>query len=244
MSNDTSIKLQAFMAHHGVASRRACETLISDGKVTVNGQPAHIGQRIDPKTDVVKLKGAIIGNIAEPATYILVYKPVGVVSTTNDELNRRTILSVIPKQSVRLYPVGRLDLESEGLMLLTNDGELANKLTHPRYHTGKSYQVQILGKPTLNALNHLRRGVRLKEGYTQPAEVEVLNTEEDKTWLSITIYEGKNRQVRRMLERVGYETVRLIRETLGPFTLEDLEERPYRVLSSQEIQTSLNTAKE
>ena len=240
MSNTPSIKLHAFLAHHGVASRRASEMLISEGKVTVNGQPAHIGQRIEPATDVVRLNNAIIGNSAEPATYILVYKPVGVVSTTNDELNRRTILSGIPKQSVRLYPVGRLDLESEGLMLLTNDGELANKLTHPRYHTGKSYQVQILGKPTLNALNHLRRGVRLKEGYTQPAEVEVLNSEDDKTWLSIPIYEGKNRQVRRMLERVGYETVRLIRETLGPFTLEDLEERPYRVLSARELQAKLD----
>lgn len=235
MPNTDTIKLQAYLAHLGVASRRASEELISAGKVTVNGQKAHIGQRIQPGVDTVLVGGKSIGSTAEPATYILVYKPVGVVSTTNDELGRKTVLDILPKQSVRLYPVGRLDKDSEGLMLLTNDGDLANHLTHPRFEVAKTYQVQIAGKPTINALNHLRRGVRLKEGYTQPAEVEVLNREEDTTWLAITIHEGKNRQVRRMLERVGYETLRLIRETLGPFSVEDLDERPYRILSAREV---------
>ncbi len=241
MSNTDTIKLQAFLAQHGVASRRASELLIADGVVTVNGVKAHIGQRITPSKDRVHIKGKEVGNKAEPATYILLYKPVGVVSSTNDELDRRTVLDVIPKQSVRLYPVGRLDKDSEGLMLLTNDGELAHKLTHPRYHAGKTYQVLIAGYPTLNALNHLRRGVRLKEGYTQPADVTILNREEDSTWLTITIYEGKNRQIRRMLERVGYETLRLIRETLGPFTLDDLDERQYRVLNVLEVQDKLKS---
>ncbi len=235
MSNNSTHKLQAFMAHHGVASRRSSEVLIASGKVEVNGQTAHTGQRINPSIDQVTVAGKQIGSMTEPATYILIYKPVGVVSTTSDELGRKSVLDIIPRQTVRLYPVGRLDKDSEGLMLLTNDGALANTLTHPRYRAGKTYHAQIAGKPTLDALNHLRRGVRLKEGYTQPAEVEVLNREEDSTWISITIYEGKNRQVRRMLERVGYETLRLIRETLGPFTLDDLGDRPYRILSVLEV---------
>ncbi|MBP9819131.1 rRNA pseudouridine synthase [Candidatus Woesebacteria bacterium] len=236
-----TIKLHAYLAHRGIASRRAAEELIKAGKVTVNGAVAQIGQRINPAQDQVAVEGKIVTQNHEPATYILVYKPPGIISTTADELDRNTVLDLIPRQSVRLYPVGRLDKESEGLMLLTNDGELAQKLTHPRYHFAKTYQVQVAGKPTLKALDHLRRGVKLKEGYTQPAEVQVLNREEETTWLSITIYEGRNRQVRRMLERVGYETLRLIRETMGPFSLDDLLEQPYRILSTRELQQKMTS---
>lgn len=229
-----TIKLQKYLAQAGISSRRKAEEAIIAGKVSVNGQPAHIGQRIDPNQDKITFEGREITQDVI-LRYFLVYKPVGYVSTTSDELNRTTVLSLLPKTSERLYPVGRLDLDSEGLMLLTNDGRLTQELTHPSREIPKTYKVLISGIPTTKALNHLHRGVRLKEGYTQPAEVEVLNHENNNTWLEITIHEGMHRQVRRMLERVGYDTIKLIRTKLGPFTLEMLENREVKELTAHEV---------
>lgn len=229
-----TIKLQKYLAQAGICSRRKAEEAVSAGKVTVNGQPAHIGQRIDPAQDKVIFEGRAV----QPATekrYFLVYKPAGLVSTTSDELNRPTVLSLLPDVADRLYPVGRLDLESEGLMLLTNDGQLTQELTHPSREVPKTYKVLVAGIPSTKALNHLSRGVRLKEGYTHLAEVEILKHENNNTWLEITIHEGMHRQVRRMLERVGYDTLLLIRTKMGRFDLDMLEGREVRELAADEV---------
>jgi pseudouridine synthase len=231
----TSIKLHAFMAQAGVASRRQAETMIADGKVRVNDEPAHVGQRVNPGQDKVEVEGKTISTPDNPR-YFLVNKPRGYVSTTSDELNRSTVLKLIPKTKERLYPVGRLDVESEGLLLITNDGNLAYRLTHPKFTVPKTYHVLIGGRPTALALNHIRRGVKLKEGYTQPADVEVLDHEDGNTWLEVTITEGLNRQVRRMLERIGYDTIQLIRIKMGPFDLDQLEEKQYREIPQEEVQ--------
>lgn len=155
--------------------------------------------------------------------YVLVNKPEGVVTSTQDELGRRTILSLLPEFPTRLYPVGRLDLDSRGLVLLTNDGELANVMTHPKFGIEKTYVVTLSGSPSVAAIKHLERGVKLKEGYTNPATVTVLKKAEFSTKCSITINQGWNRQVRRMFERVGYEVISLQRVQFGPFTLKQLD---------------------
>lgn len=223
--NDNTIKLQAFMAHSGVASRRASEKLIEEKKVVVNGEAAHIGQRIDPSKDKVEVEGKLLSE-PEEFRYFLVYKPVGYVSTTSDEMGRKNVLELLPKNiEERLYPVGRLDIESEGLLLLTNDGALAQKLTHPKFKVEKTYQVVVKGTPTFKAINHLRNGVKLKDGFTKKARVEVLLKEEGQTTLEITISEGRNRQVRRMFERVGYDVIQLIRVAMGPLDLEMLDDK-------------------
>ena len=200
----------------------------------MNGEIAHIGQRVEPLSDRIQVEGKEL-TTSEQLRYFLVNKPVGYISTTADELNRKTVLDLLPRIPERLYPVGRLDKDSEGLMLLTNDGTLAQFLTHPKSQVPKTYHVLVSGTPSGRALMHLRRGVKLKEGYTQPAEVEVLTTEQGNTWLEITITEGRNREVRRILERVGYETLELIRLQIGPFDLEMLDEQRAVELSKNEV---------
>ncbi len=234
--NDQTIKLQSFMSHAGIASRRASEKLIEDKKVLVNNQIAHIGQRIDPTRDTVVVSGKAIEK-PEKFRYFLVNKPVGYVSTTSDELKRRTVLKLLPQNiQERLYPVGRLDIESEGLLLLTNDGTLAQKLTHPSHKVRKTYHVIVRGTPTFKALNHLRNGVKLKDGFTKKAEVEVLLKDDGQTTLEITIKEGRNRQIRRMLERVGYDTIQLIRISMGPLDLEMIENGTFVELNETQIE--------
>lgn len=233
--NDKSIKLQAFMSRAGIASRRASEKLIEDKRVFVNDKPAHIGQRVDASKDVVVVNGRTIKN-QEAFRYFLLNKPVGYVSTTSDELNRKTVLNLIPQDiKERLYPVGRLDVESEGLLLLTNDGELAQKLTHPSHKVKKTYHVVVKGTPTFKALNHLRNGVKLKDGFTKRAQVDVILKDEGETTLEITISEGRNRQIRRMLERVGYDTIRLVRVSMGPLDLEMIEDGNFVELTETQI---------
>jgi 23S rRNA pseudouridine2605 synthase len=229
-----TIKLQKYLAQAGVASRRKAEQLIAEDRVTVNNQPAHIGQRVDPTHDAVKIDRKLLKPITE-LVYFLVNKPVGYISSTNDELGRKTVLNLIPEQKNRIYPVGRLDQDSSGLMLLTNDGALAQKMTHPSYQTRKTYQVLVQGRPSTKALDHLKRGVKLKEGYTSPAEVDIIGHPEGNTWLEITIHEGRNRQIRRMMERVGYEILELVRLQMGPFSLDRLEDQPFIELTTAEV---------
>jgi 23S rRNA pseudouridine2605 synthase len=226
-------KLQTFLAHAGVASRRKSEELIKEGKVTINGQVAQIGERVKPE-DTVLLEGKEISGSEEKVTY-LIYKPVGVVSTTSDELGRKNVVDFLKKELgaagkklPRLYPVGRLDIDSEGLMLLTNDGKLTQEMTHPSFETPKTYRVKVEGEPTERAISHLERGVKLREGYTSPAVVEIVELHSDHSVLEITIHEGRNHQVKRMLQRVGYEVVRLIRIKMGEYSLDDLEGKKFK----------------
>lgn len=234
-----TVKLQAYMAQIGVASRRKSEELIEKGVVKVNGKPAHIGQRIDPHFDTVNVKGTTITPSAAPElVYFLVNKPPRYVSTTSDDQGRRTVLDLLPKSitnAYRLFPVGRLDIDSQGLILLTNDGELAQQLTHPSFQHQKTYEVLVLGRPSRKALDHLERGVRLKEGYSKPDHFEILHQDGNNTWIELTIHEGRNHQVRRMMDRIGYPVLDLIRTKMGPFELDSLDEERYIKLSAQEV---------
>lgn len=227
VNQNTSVKIHAFLAHSGVASRRRAEELVSQGRVTINGVKAVIGQRIDPEKDAVAVNGKPIQR-AVKSVYFLLHKPAGYVSTTNDELGRPTVLSLLPKtllsQVGRLYPVGRLDIDSEGLLLLTNDGALAQKLTHPRFEVTKTYHVQLDRQPSGKALSHLHRGVKLKDGLAMVDSIDPLfeNHPVDQVWFSLTVHEGRNRLIRRLWERLGYDVKRLIRVSFGQFSLEQL----------------------
>lgn len=225
-----TVKIHAYLAHKGIASRRKAEELVADNLVTVNGIPAVIGQRVDPAVDEIAVNGKVLQGY-EQKRYFLVYKPVGYISTTKDELERRNVLRLVPEISERLYPVGRLDKDSEGLMLLTNDGDLAYRLTHPKFELRKTYEVTIAGKPSPAALNHLKRGVKLREGFVRPDEVVLLENIEGKTVLHVTIHQGLNRQIRRMFERIGYDILKLVRIRLDIWTLDDLEGRTFKEIT-------------
>lgn len=215
------MRLQKYMAACGVASRRKSEELITQGLVTINGQRAHLGQSVDADIDVVFVRGQKLNKPAKHL-YYLIHKPRQVVSTTTDPEGRRTVTSFV-KVKGRLYPVGRLDYDSEGLMLLTNDGELAQKLTHPKYEVNKTYRVLVKGVVTDKAIGYLENGVVIEGQKTAPATVSIAEKQAHNTWLDITIHEGRNRQIRKMCEAVGYPVMRLIRTKLGEWELGDLK---------------------
>jgi pseudouridine synthase len=243
-----TIKLQAFLARAGISSRRGSEKLILDGLVSVNGQIAHIGQRIDPSKDIIEYQGKIV-RMVTGLSYYLLHKPPGYVSTTSDELGRKTVLNLLP-ESIRsgLYPVGRLDQDSEGLLLLTNDGDLTYMLTHPKFQIQKTYEVLLEGIPSTPALEHLKRGVKLDDEYIKPVKMNILGHENRNTWLEITIDEGKKHQIKRMIKRTGYEVLRLKRTKMGPLELGHLKRGEYRTLTKEEentlIQLKNNTSRD
>ncbi|PIR61884.1 MAG: pseudouridine synthase [Candidatus Pacebacteria bacterium CG10_big_fil_rev_8_21_14_0_10_44_11] len=226
MSDNPNPKIHAYLAKIGIASRRKAEEMVAANRVTINGATAKIGERVKP-TDVIAIDGHAVNSTAEKFVYYLINKPIGYVSTTSDELGRKNVLSLIPKHSERLYPVGRLDMGSQGLMLLTNDGDLAYKLTHPKFEVPKTYHVKLDREISPKAYDSLKRGVRLKDGFAVPTELEQLDADQPGCWLSITVTEGRNRLVRRMCERVGYEVERLIRVKMGEYTLDQLEGKTY-----------------
>ncbi len=220
------IRIHKYLSQAGAASRRKAEELIRQGKVMVNGQKAAIGQPVDPAVDTIAINGVAVKPAAKRVYYLL-HKPHGVVSTTSDPEGRKTVLDFVPRD-FRLYPVGRLDYESEGLILVTNDGALAQKLTHPKFEIKKTYHVLVKGTPTDVSLKILREGVHLEDGVTAPAAVENIVPEGGNTWLDITLHEGKNREVRRMCEALHYPVLRLIRTRFGPWELGDLAPGKYR----------------
>lgn len=228
-------RLQKFMAEAGVASRRACEELIRQGRVTVNGETASLGRSVEPEQDRVELDGKPVQK-EQRRTVILLYKPRGVVSTSSDPEGRRTVQDYFREIPERLYNVGRLDLNSEGLLLMTNDGALANRLTHPRYDVEKTYYAVCDGRLTASEAAKLTNGIELEDGMTAPARVDaVRTTQRGDTSFLITIHEGRNRQIRRMLEAVGHRTLRLKRERFGPLSLGTLAPGEWRKLSDEEI---------
>jgi pseudouridine synthase len=232
MSEPAKIRIHVHLAHAGVASRRRAEQMVADGLVKVNNRKATIGQLVDPTKDEITFKGKPVSEPNQKHTYVLVNKPVGYVSTTHDDLGRPTVLDLLPEklQRLRLYPVGRLDQDSRGLMLLTDDGDLAYRLTHPKFQVPKTYQVELDREPSEPAVEHLRRGVKLKEGKTASAEVNPVEGR-GPNWLEITIHEGRNRQVRRMMERVGYQVYSLNRLSLGQYHLNDLHGQPWKEIT-------------
>ncbi len=230
------VRLQKYMAQCGVASRRACEQMILDMRVTVNGMPAEIGQSIDPEKDTVMLDRKVLQPELRHVV-VLLYKPRGVVSTSSDEKGRRTVQEYVQEIPCRLYNVGRLDINSEGLLLLTNDGELANQLMHPSFGVKKTYRVVCDGELTASEIAKLTNGVELEDGLTAPARVSnIRRSTTGGTAFSITIHEGRNRQIRRMLEAVGHRTLRLKREAYGPLQLGAMRPGDWRYLTDAEIE--------
>lgn len=227
-------RLQKVLAHAGVASRRRAEELIRAGRVRVNGQVVRkLGTKVDPERDVIAVDGQPIAQFASH-TYILLHKPPGVLSTTHDPHGRPTVLDLVETEA-RVYPVGRLDKDSEGLILLTDDGELAHRLTHPRYEHEKAYRVLVEGRPDERALRKLQEGVELEEEVTWPAAVEVEAEEGGGAWLRVVIHEGRKRQVRRMCQAVGHPVRRLIRVRMGPLELGELQPGEWRPLTASEV---------
>jgi 23S rRNA pseudouridine2605 synthase len=233
MQNPTiTIRIDKFLANMGVTSRRNVPIFLQQNMVTVNGKKVlEHGERIDPKKDVL-INGAAL---SKPKTmYIALHKPLGIISTAKDELGRDTVVSMVDAKE-RLYPVGRLDKNTTGLLLLTNDGDLANKLSHPRYHTPKTYQLVISGKISANTLRRMRDGVMLEDGMTAPATIESVKTMNNETILHVVLFEGKKRQIRRMCEVLHLELVALKRIAIGNLLLGNLKEGSFRNLTSEEI---------
>lgn len=235
------------LAAAGVASRRACEVLIAEGHVEVNGRVVReLGTKVDPEKDEIRLDGnKIAARAPEKPVYLMVNKPVGYTSTVSDPHAERTVLELLVQVEERVYPVGRLDVDSEGLLILTNDGEFANRLTHPRYHVPKLYRVRARGFVGKAAATRLAEGIDLDDGKTAPAEVRFIAYDEasQSTTVEITLYEGRNRQVRRMFDAVGNPVRQLTRIGFGNLRLAGLNSGTFRKLRPEEIETLLALAK-
>ncbi len=228
------VRLQKLIAGSGLASRRKAETLIAAGRVTVNGKVVReLGTKVDPVRDHVKVDGKHLA-AAQPFVYLMLNKPKNVMSTLDDPGGRTTVKDFLHGVSVRVFPVGRLDFDSEGLMLLTNHGHLAQALLHPRYHVPKTYLIKVKGVLADEVIRELERGVGLEDGMTSPAIVTKVKKAEQNSWLEITICEGRKHQVKRMLESVGHPVIRLMRVKMGPLSLGNLEPGEFRFLTDRE----------
>jgi 23S rRNA pseudouridine2605 synthase len=226
---EEGLRLQKVLAQAGLGSRRTCEELIERRRVKVNGEVAALGRRVDPEVDVVEVDGAQIGVRAGLVHYLL-NKPAGVITTADDTHGRPTVVELVPAEP-RVFPVGRLDADTEGLLLLTNDGDLAHRLTHPSFGVDKEYLAEVETTPERGALRRLREGLDLEDGRTAPAKVSLLGDR----LLRITIHEGRNRQVRRMCEAVGSPVVRLVRTRIGPLADRSLAPGEWRALTQDEV---------
>ena len=216
------VRLQKVIAAGGVASRRAAETMIRDGRVTVNGTVVRVlGTCIDPSKDHVKIDGRHV-QPAEPEVFVLLHKPPGYVTTMSDPHGRPTIADLVEKVKVRVFPVGRLDYDTEGLLLLTNNGKVAQACVHPRYHVPKTYLVKVSGVCTDEEIRNLQDGVALDDGMTAPAVIRKSGKAKANSWLELTIHEGRKHQIKRMLEALGHRVMRIKRIRFGPLALGNL----------------------
>lgn len=230
------VRLQKMLADCGVDSRRKCEELIRRGSVKVNGKIAVIGDKVDPYTDKVYVKGKRVTAAAKPKyRYIMLNKPRGYVTTMSDERGRKCVAELIEDIEERVYPIGRLDKDSEGMLLLTNDGEFANHIMHPKKHINKVYRVTVRPAITEEMVEKLQTGIVLDGRKTAPAQVRVVTKQEGRVVLEIVIREGRNRQIRRMCESLGLEVARLKRIAVGTVKLGGLKQGMYRDLSADEI---------
>lgn len=235
-------RLARFLAHAGIASRRHAEALIAEGRVQVNGTTITAqGTRIDPLHDRVSVDGQLVTPEVQHV-YLMLHKPVGYVTTASDQQGRPTVLDLLPPaiQQLRVYPVGRLDLDTSGLLLLTNDGDFALHMTHPRYNTEKHYEALVKGQPSPATLTKLQRGVIIPEDNggqyrTAPAQARLLRRAGANAWVSLILHEGHKRQVRRMLEAVGHPVIALKRVAVGPLTLQELPVGAWRYLHEDEV---------
>lgn len=240
MQEKNKVRLQKFMADCGVASRRKSEELIEAGKVKVNGHTARIGDKIDPKKELVTVGGKKINKV-DKLYYIMLNKPRGYLTTVSDEFGRKTVMDLVDIKA-RVYPVGRLDKDSEGLLLLTNDGAFANLLTHPKHSFAKVYRVTVRPAVSDEILDELRNGIEIDGRKTAPCDVSVITEEEGRVVLEFILREGRNRQIRKMCEAVGLEVARLKRVAIGPVKLGMLQTGKSRQLTDNEIKKLIRSS--
>jgi 23S rRNA pseudouridine2605 synthase len=227
-------RLNKLLAHAGVGSRRHCEDLIAAGRVAIDGHPVReLGTKIDPEQQRLSVDGKPVE--VERPVYWLLNKPRGYLCTNHDPAGRPRAIDLLGHVSQRVYPVGRLDEDSEGLLLLTNDGDLANRLMHPRFGVEKTYHVQVAGRPTPDDLKQLLKGVWLSDGHVKARRVKRLKSQGESAWLEIVLNEGKNREIRRMLARLNHKVIRLRRVALGPIRLDRLPKGKSRRLHEKEV---------
>lgn len=240
---DNKIRLQKFLAENGVASRRKSEELIEFGKVKVNGRVATIGDKIDPVRDKVTVKGKPVIAVKDKV-YIMLHKPRGFITTMSDEKDRKCVAQLVKDVPVKVFPIGRLDRNSEGLLLMTNDGELSNKLTHPSSLVNKTYRVTVKGRVTEEQIDKMSIGVDIDgDGrLTLPCDVFVIERKEDRTVLGFIIHEGRNRQIRKMCEKVGLEVLRLKRTEIAGVKLGMLGQGKWRNLNEKELKHLSNVS--
>ncbi len=231
------IRLQKYLAQAGIASRRKCEELIENGKILVNGEKAELGRKINPEKDKIEYLGKIVKLEKNDYTYILLNKPIGVVTTANDQFDRQTVLDLI-KTDKRIVPVGRLDMYTSGALILTDDGDFIYKVTHPKHEITKTYTVTLIGIVTEDDIEKLKAGVEIDGDYTtKPAKARILKIDNEKkiSRVEITIHEGKNRQVRKMCEAIGKKVIALHRAKIGNIGVKDLKIGTWRYLTKEEV---------
>lgn len=234
MADNGIMRLQKYLAQCGVASRRKSEELIESGKVKINGRVAQIGDKVNPKKDDITVSGKKIVK-SKKYTYIMLHKPRGFITTMSDEMDRKCVAMLVKDVGARVYPVGRLDRESEGLLLMTNDGEFANAMTHPTKHVPKTYRVTVRPSISEEQITKLSTGIVIDGRMTAPAEVRVVKREENRVVIEIILYEGRNRQIRKMCDALGLEVARLKRIAVGSVKLGMLPQGKWRELSEEEV---------
>jgi pseudouridine synthase len=241
---DTTVRLQKIISQAGIASRRDAERLIIEGRVTINGVTVReLGSKANPEADDIRVDGKKIGRgFSLAKIYILLNKPRGCVTTVSDDRGRPTVMDLLKEIKTKVYPVGRLDFNTEGILLLTNDGDFAHRLAHPSHKIPKTYAVKVTGIPTEKELERLSRGIILDRKKTSPAGVSIERTTGKNSWLTITIHEGKKRQVRMMCEFIGHPVIKLKRIRYGFLELKGLKTGEYRYLSNSEVKRLMETA--
>jgi pseudouridine synthase len=240
MKTDKTVRIDKFLASQGIASRRTIAEILQKHVVTINGKRViEPGERFDEKKDKMLFDGEKLEQ--PPFVYIKLHKPKDVISTASDEFGRKTVVSLVA-HTQRLYPVGRLDQDTTGLLLLTNDGELANRLTHPRYHIPKVYELTIAGRVSTEKLIRLQKGVKLEDGVTAPAQAKIIQELGNKTIVEVVLHQGKKRQIRRMCEALHLPLLALKRLAIGPIQLGDLSEGKYEALTGKEVDLLKNQA--
>ncbi len=234
------IRINKYLADMGIMARRKVDKMIEDGKINVNGEKARLGQIVNPEEDLIEVEGKDIKKEKKTNVYYVLNKPQKVLCAVEDKYTKRVLVTDIVKSEYRIFPIGRLDYETEGLILLTNDGELFNKIIHPKSEVYKTYYVEVHGKIDNEKKKMLENGIELKDGLTLPAIVNIIEVNEENTKLKIKIREGRNRQIRRMFTHIGNEVLYLKREAIGEMMLGSLKTGEYRELTEKEVEYLYN----